>query len=427
MYGGYSKRLDRIALFAALSLFLSIIELVIPKPIPFFRLGLANLPLLVALTMFTRRDFALLILLKIFGQGIVSGTLFSYVFLFSSAGSLSSGVVMLILRRWYPNRITLVGIGVLGAFASNSAQLFFASAFIFGRSTWLIAPLFLLVGTLSGTVLGAIAGYLLQHSRWLSAMPLPATGAAQPGSGGQPGSSVLSGQPASQAGLSQRAAQSDQPSRRTSQGAAAPLVRLVSGLLMIPPFLLQSSITLKLTHILLFGLASVYLGKRVRILPGVLIVAAVTAAQLLMPLGEVLVYLGSFPITSGALEQGLVRALNLVGLVYLSRYAVSPQLPIPGRAGVLLYRVFFYFEELTAYRVQRNRSAGFRKNIKQALLGIDEFLLQLAVPTQETGHMGSGCGGPAQATLRGLALVPFALVVLQWGLYAAGLLFNLGW
>ncbi len=411
MYGGYSKRLDRIALFAALSLFLSIIELVIPKPIPFFRLGLANLPLLVALTMFSRRDFVLLILLKIFGQGIVSGTLFSYVFLFSAAGSLSSGVVMLILRRWYPNRITLVGIGVLGAFASNSAQLLFASAFIFGRSTWLIAPLFLLVGTISGTVLGAIAGYLLQHSRWLSAMPLPTADAAQAEQSAQPG----------------------QPRARPPKGATSPLVRLVSGLLMIPPFLLQSSIPFKLVHIVLFGLASVYLGKRVRMLPGVLIVAAVTAAQLLMPLGEVLVYLGSFPITGGALEQGLVRGLNLVGLVYLSRYAVSSQLPIPGKAGALLYRVFFYFEELTAYRVSRDRSAGFKQNIKQALLGVDEFLLQLAGHGKGSISAGPGSGsepgsrGESRTTLRGVLLMPVVLVILQWGLYAAGLVSNIGW
>lgn len=400
----YSKRLDQVAQFAALALFLSIVELVIPKPIPFFRLGLANLPLLLALTMFSRRDFVLLILLKIFGQGIVSGTLFSYVFLFSAAGSISSGVVLLLLRRWYPARITLVGIGVFGAFASNSAQLLFASTFIFGRSTWLIAPLFLLVGTITGTVLGALAEYLLQHSRWLAAMPI-----APPDSSSSDSSSLYP-----------TASPRSQPAPAEPPAAGrAPLVRLISGLLMVPPFLMQSYVPLKIIHILLFGLASVYFGKRVRILPGLLIVAAVTGAQLLTPLGEVLIYIGSFPITAGALEQGFVRGLNLVGLVYLSRYAVSPGLPIPGRAGALLYRVFFYFEELTAYRVVRDRSAGFRKNIKRALIGIDEFLLQLAAG----GGSGGAAAGPAgrsPAGLRGPLVVPLAAAALQWGLYAAG-------
>lgn len=398
----YSKRLDQVAQFAALALFLSIVELVIPKPIPFFRLGLANLPLLLALTMFSRRDFVLLILLKIFGQGIVSGTLFSYVFLFSAAGSISSGVVMLLLRRWYPARISLVGIGVLGAFASNSAQLLFASTFIFGRSTWLIAPLFLLVGTVTGTVLGALAGFLLQHSRWLAALPRSA-----------PDSSSLY----ATAGVSSQTASAEPPA-----AGRASLVRLISGLLMVPPFLMQSYVPLKIIHIALFGLSSVYFGKRVRLLPGLLIVAAVTGAQLLTPLGEVLTYIGSFPITAGALEQGFSRGLNLVGLVYLSRYAVSPGLPIPGPAGALLYRVFFYFEELTAYRVVRDRSAGFRKNLKRALIGIDEFLLQLAAggASGETSTGPAGTDVRAPYGLRGPLVVPLAAAALQWGLYAAG-------
>jgi len=394
------QRLDKVALFAALSLFLSIIELVIPKPIPFFRIGLANLPLLIALTLFTRREFVLLVLLKVFGQGIVSGTLFSYVFLFSATGSFSSGAVMLLLRRWYPHRISLVGIGVVGAFASNSAQLLFASLYIFGRSTWLIAPLFLLIGTLSGIILGATAGYLLQHSRWLALMlseesPDQLSRPSQPSTKGKQREKL------------------DAPVARLT-----PMIRLVSGLLMIAPFIMQPQILLKFVHILLFGLASIYLGKGVRILPGIMIAAAVTGAQLLTPLGEVLIYIGSFPITAGALRQGLLRGLNLVGLVYLSRYAVSPGLPIPGKLGALLYRVFYYFEELTAYRVVRDRSTGFRGNIKQALMGIDGYLLQLSLSPADAAD--GRAPNRAMPAFGAHITVPVVWVGLHWILYAVG-------
>ena len=396
------QKLDRVALFAALSLFLSIIELVIPKPIPFFRIGLANLPLLIALTLFSRREFVLLVLLKVFGQGIVSGTLFSYVFLFSATGSFSSGAAMLLLRRWYPKRISLVGIGVVGAFASNSAQLLFASLYIFGQSTWLIAPLFLLIGTLSGIILGIAAGYLLHHSRWLAKMPIE-----------------HSPDHASRPPEQEKHWKQVHTEKMDTAGArVTPLVRLITGLLMIPPFILQPQITFKVAHILLFGLASLYLGKRVRILPGIMIAAAVTGAQLLTPLGEVLTYIGSFPITAGALRQGLLRGLNLVGLVYLSRYAVSPGLPIPGKLGALLYRVFYYFEELTAYRVVRDRNTGFRGNIKQALMGIDGFLLELSLPAA-----GAAEGRGAKQAMPGGSthlILPLVGVGLHWILYAVG-------
>jgi heptaprenyl diphosphate synthase len=73
---------DTLALYAALALFFSIVELLIPKPIPFFRIGLANLPLLVALTFLSRKDFVLLVLLKIMGQALVGGRFFPTFFYF---------------------------------------------------------------------------------------------------------------------------------------------------------------------------------------------------------------------------------------------------------------------------------------------------------------------------------------------------------
>ena len=41
-----------IAIFGACSLFLATIEFLFPKPLPYMRLGLANIPLLIALRLF---------------------------------------------------------------------------------------------------------------------------------------------------------------------------------------------------------------------------------------------------------------------------------------------------------------------------------------------------------------------------------------
>ncbi|MCK5201492.1 MAG: Gx transporter family protein, partial [Spirochaetales bacterium] len=43
----YNYSPDTIALFAAFCIFLSTVEYLIPKPFPFFRLGLANFPIIV--------------------------------------------------------------------------------------------------------------------------------------------------------------------------------------------------------------------------------------------------------------------------------------------------------------------------------------------------------------------------------------------
>jgi heptaprenyl diphosphate synthase len=89
------------------------------------------------------------------------------IFLFSAAGTLASGAVMLGSRRLLGDRISLIGISILGALASNLVQLGLAGAVAFGPSAWLIAPPFLAVGLVSSAVLGALAQGYSRRSRFL--------------------------------------------------------------------------------------------------------------------------------------------------------------------------------------------------------------------------------------------------------------------
>lgn len=163
----YRYSLDTIALFAAFCIFLSTVEYLIPKPFPFFRLGLANLPVIVSLMIFRPKHTVLLIVLKIFGQGLITGTLFSYIFLFSAAGSIASGVFMIISKLLLRSSISLIGISIIGAFASNMVQLLLARLFIFGESVKYIAPPLLIMGFISALILGLLADKFINRSRWL--------------------------------------------------------------------------------------------------------------------------------------------------------------------------------------------------------------------------------------------------------------------
>ena len=154
-------------MLAAVSIFLSSIEYLIPKPLPFMKLGLANLPILVALTILDVRSILLLLALKNVGQGVVHGTLFSYVFLFSASGSIASAAAMIGAHRLFGRRISLIGISILGALASNLVQITCARYIVFGESAWLIAPPFLITGTISSALLGAFARRFVERSRWV--------------------------------------------------------------------------------------------------------------------------------------------------------------------------------------------------------------------------------------------------------------------
>ena len=154
------------AVLAALCMFLSVIEYLIPKPLPFMRLGLANLPVLVSLAVLPGRGTVVLVILKIMGQGLVNGTLFSYIFIFSAAGSIASCAVMISVYTLFSGNISMMGISVLGALAGNMVQITAARYIIFGNAAYLIAPPFLVIGTVSALVLGFLAEEFIEKSEW---------------------------------------------------------------------------------------------------------------------------------------------------------------------------------------------------------------------------------------------------------------------
>lgn len=164
----YKYSLDTIALFAAFCIFLSTVEYLIPKPFPFFRLGLANLPILISLIVFKPKDTILLLILKIIGQGLITGTLFSYIFLFSAAGAVASGTVMIILVFVFKLSISLIGVSLAGALSSNFIQILLAEIFIFGDSVKYIAPPLLIMGFISAFIMGFMAGKFIERSSWLN-------------------------------------------------------------------------------------------------------------------------------------------------------------------------------------------------------------------------------------------------------------------
>ena len=162
---------ERLYILAAFSLFLATIEYTVPKPFPFMRLGLANLPILIALVIFRPRQVLLLTLYKVIGQGLLQGTIFSYIFLFSAVGSFASSLAMIWIHTFLGRWSSLVGISVCGAFAGNLVRLFLARYVLFGEQGWVMAPPFLIVGLISSVLLGGFAAAFVANSCWCNGVP----------------------------------------------------------------------------------------------------------------------------------------------------------------------------------------------------------------------------------------------------------------
>lgn len=162
----WRDRADITALLGAFCFFLSAVEYMIPKPLPFMRLGIANLPILLAADLLPLPGYLVLALVKVVGMSVISGSLFSYIALFSLSGTLVAALVMWTARKAGGRHISAVGVSVLGAVSSNAVQVLLARAVVFGEAARLIAPPFLAMGLVTGAALGFFAEAFSRNSRW---------------------------------------------------------------------------------------------------------------------------------------------------------------------------------------------------------------------------------------------------------------------
>jgi heptaprenyl diphosphate synthase len=346
------------ALLGALALFLSAIDYLLPKPLPFMRIGLANLSLLLALNipaarknpaagkeadlperpgrpLFSLHSYCLLVLLKVLGQAFITGTFLSYVFLFSLAGSALSATVMYSLRRLFGVHISLAGISVAGAFASNGAQLVLARFFLFGESAIYLAPPFLVAGIVSGAALGIFADSFAAKSRFLQTY----------------GSSRTA--PAEETTLDRCPAQIYKTQVKfwsASAGKLPPLLLLLTGLAVAIVFLLIPSLVIKAVLFFLIWFLAALAGKKPRFLVTTIVMMGIVVCNLFPPFGRVLATAGPFTVASGSLENGIRKALNLEGLIMLSKLIVPAKLKLPGAFGKLFAETFRILERLNGYR-----------------------------------------------------------------------------
>jgi heptaprenyl diphosphate synthase len=384
------KQYKTLAILGSLCLFLSAIEYLIPKPLPFMRIGLANLPLLLALDILAAGDFFLLALLKVLGQGIIGGTLFSYVFLFSLAGTFSSAALMYILRRLLgKKRVGFTGLGCAGAMASNGVQLLLARYFIFGSGLRYLMPPFLASGFITGIALGLFCEYFSRRSFWYASHTRYVLHTGDTSIGGEDKDKLFFEKAEAKATPERTVwenAHCKGRGRRLRRERRLRRNRLwnnlfnadelfIAGIIMMALFLFTRSAPLyfvpisRFAQFLFFCFLAWRSGKKMNLPAAAAIIAGIVFFNLLAPHGKVIASLGSFRITQGSLYAGLEKAFTLEGLVMLSRACIKSDLRLPGTLGSLLGETFRILE------LMREKKSFIGKGL--VVSGIDRLLLEM--------------------------------------------------
>ncbi len=158
------KRVRRIALDAmliALAMMLSYLEVLLPLqallPLPGFRLGLANVVVMLTFCLLSPVDAAIVSGVRILLMGLLFGSATSLYFSF--LGGLLAFLTLLLLRP-IQKRISFVGVSILCAAAHNLGQIL-AAVTLFGVSLLLsYLPMLLIASVIYGGIVGVLVNLL---------------------------------------------------------------------------------------------------------------------------------------------------------------------------------------------------------------------------------------------------------------------------
>ena len=145
----------RLGLLVSIAVTLQIAESLIPRPIPWLRLGLANAVTLLVLVRAGFRAALAVTAIRIVLSGLLLGTFGGPAFLLSLSGGIAAAMVMAFARFGAPP-LSLLGVSVAGSAAHVLGQLAaLASLLRLGSSVAVLAPLLLATAVPLGLVTGA--------------------------------------------------------------------------------------------------------------------------------------------------------------------------------------------------------------------------------------------------------------------------------
>jgi len=156
------QRITFLSLCTAFSLSVYILEAMIPKPLPFFRLGLANIMILVLLWDGANWEAFTVGIAKTILGGLFLGTLLSPGTLISLCGTIVAILLMQIVIH-SPISFSLRGVSVIGALAHNFMQLLVVRLIVVPyNKIFYLTPVLIIVGIGTGILTGIIAGIFIK-------------------------------------------------------------------------------------------------------------------------------------------------------------------------------------------------------------------------------------------------------------------------
>jgi|WetSurMetagenome_2_1015567.scaffolds.fasta_scaffold08970_6 heptaprenyl diphosphate synthase len=160
------KQVARVGFLTSVGIALFVLESLVPLPVPFLKLGFANISSVVTLELLGGPPMFLVVILRVVAGSLLTGALFTPGFVLAVSGGLASACSMAVVHRLGGRLFSAVGISLVGATTHVVTQLLVVRAlFVQNEGVMVLLPVLLLSGIVGGLTVGWISLRLLEALR----------------------------------------------------------------------------------------------------------------------------------------------------------------------------------------------------------------------------------------------------------------------
>lgn len=151
-----NRRYAVIIILVTNAIFISLLESIIPVPIPVpgVKLGLANIITLLGLVFLPVADVLLIVAIRCFVVALLTRGVMMLAF--SVSGGILSALIMILLYKRFSKYFSIKGVSIVGALIHNTTQIMVASLFLGQLLVFYYLPILLVSAVVTGYITGRI-------------------------------------------------------------------------------------------------------------------------------------------------------------------------------------------------------------------------------------------------------------------------------
>jgi len=163
-----TRKMTYLSLLISAGVILFVVESFFPTPLPWIKLGIANIVTLITLYYFGIKEAVFVAVVRIVLGSLLRGILFNPLFIISLSAGTSAALIMGFVFKFFYGKFSVIGISIWGALVFNIVQIIVANrVFVKKSEIYYLLPPGIFFSVVSGLITGIIAFYFIAKNKTL--------------------------------------------------------------------------------------------------------------------------------------------------------------------------------------------------------------------------------------------------------------------